>query len=84
MPRPSSILRLGDHVPQLLLRDAISDSTFDLDSLLADHRGLLLVFHRGMWCPSCRRQLTELEDALPTLEAAGIRVAAQEYIDMLA
>lgn len=76
MPRPSSTLRLGDRVPSFVLRDAISDSTFDLPSLLADHRGLLLVFHRGMWCPSCRRQLTELESALPKLEAAGIRVAA--------
>src|SRR5256885_16385462 len=76
MSRPSSTLRLGDKVPPLMLRDAVSDSTFDLDSLLAGHRGLLLVFHRGMWCPSCRRQLTELEAALPTLEAARIRVAA--------
>jgi peroxiredoxin len=76
MPRPSATLRLGDQVPHFQLRDAVSDSTFDLDSLLEDHRGLLLVFHRGMWCPSCRRQLTELEDALPTLETAGIRVAA--------
>jgi peroxiredoxin Q/BCP len=76
MPRPSSTLRLGDRVPQFQLRDAVSDSTFDLDSLLAEHRGLLLVFHRGMWCPSCRRQLAELEEALPTLESAGIRVAA--------
>lgn len=76
MPRPSSTLRLGDRVPPLQLRDAVSDSTFDLDSLLAGHRGLLLVFHRGMWCPSCRRQLTELEKALPMLETAGIRVAA--------
>ena len=48
MPRPSSTLRLGDRVPTFLLRDAISDSTFDLDSLLAGHRGLLLVFHRGI------------------------------------
>lgn len=76
MPRPSSTLMLGDRVPAFVLRDAISDSTFDLASLLADHRGLLLVFHRGMWCPSCRRQLTELESALPKLEAGGIRVAA--------
>jgi peroxiredoxin Q/BCP len=76
MPRPSSTLRLGDRVPPLLLRDAVSDNTFDLASLLTGHRGLLLVFHRGMWCPSCRRQLTELEGALPTLEASGIRVAA--------
>jgi peroxiredoxin len=75
MPRPSSTLRLGDRVPPLTLRDAISDSTFDLDSLLAGHRGLLLVLHGGLGCPSCRRQLTELEGALPTLETAGIRVA---------
>ena len=76
MPRPSSTLRLGDRVPSLELRDAVSDSTFDLDSLLANHRGLLLVFHRGMWCPNCRRQLAELEQALPSLQTAGIRVAA--------
>jgi peroxiredoxin len=76
MPRPSSTLRLGDRVPPFLLRDAISGSTYDLESLLMGHRGVLLVFHRGMWCPSCRRQLTELEEALPTLEAGGIRVAA--------
>lgn len=76
MPRPSSTLRLGDTVPQFQLRDAISDSTFDLDSLLAGHRGLLLVFHRGMWCPNCRRQLSELEEALPRLHGANIRVAA--------
>ncbi|HEY2896918.1 MAG TPA: peroxiredoxin family protein [Gemmatimonadaceae bacterium] len=76
MPRPSSTLRLGDRVPPFQLRDAVSDSTFDLDSLLANHRGLLLVFHRGMWCPNCRRQLAELEAALPSLETAGIRVAA--------
>lgn len=76
MPRPSSTLRLGDRVPAFELRDANSGSTFDLDALLTGHRGLLLVFHRGMWCPSCRRQLTELEEALPMLEVASIRVAA--------
>lgn len=76
MPRPSSTLSLGDTVPAFTLRDAVSDSSFDLDALLAGHRGLLLVFHRGMWCPSCRRQLTELEAALPVLTAAAIRVAA--------
>ena len=63
-------------MPPLQLRDAVSDGTYDLDSLLEGHRGLLLVFHRGMWCPNCRRQLAELEEALPSLEAAGIRVAA--------
>ncbi|MGH7623226.1 MAG: peroxiredoxin family protein [Gemmatimonadaceae bacterium] len=76
MPRPSSTLRLGERVPTFSLRDANSGSTFDLEALLSDHRGLLLVFHRGMWCPSCRRQLTELEEALPMLEGAKIRVAA--------
>ena len=75
MPRPSSTLRLGDRVPSFQLRDAVSDGTFDLESLLAGHRGLLLVFHRGMWCPSCRRQLAELEESLPRLEAAEVRVA---------
>ena len=49
MPRPSSTLRLGDCAPEFSLRDAAADVPVTLDSLLADRRGLLLVFHRGMW-----------------------------------
>ncbi|HEX6536260.1 MAG TPA: hypothetical protein VF041_16835 [Gemmatimonadaceae bacterium] len=49
MPRPSRTIRLGDLAPALELRDASSGAVASLDTLLADRRGLLLVFHRGMW-----------------------------------
>ena len=49
MPRPSSTLRLGDVAPDFVLRDAISGAPLSLEALLREHRGLLLVFHRGMW-----------------------------------
>ncbi|HTL96287.1 MAG TPA: hypothetical protein VL157_12130 [Gemmatimonadaceae bacterium] len=49
MPRPSSTLRLGDRAPEFSLRDAAAGAPVTLDSLLADRRGALLVFHRGMW-----------------------------------
>ncbi|MGH7719784.1 MAG: hypothetical protein ACREON_13195 [Gemmatimonadaceae bacterium] len=49
MPRPSSTLRLGDVAPPFSLRAALTGDPRSLDALLADRRGLLLVFHRGMW-----------------------------------
>jgi peroxiredoxin len=49
MPRPSRTLRLGDPAPAFALVDAVSGGTHTLDDLLADQRGLLLVFHRGFW-----------------------------------
>jgi hypothetical protein len=49
MSRPSTTLRLGDAAPDFQLRDAPSGATQSLTELLHDRRGLLLVFHRGMW-----------------------------------
>jgi len=49
MPRPSQTLRLGDAAPDFALVDALSGETMSPRSLLFDRRGLLLVFHRGMW-----------------------------------
>ncbi len=49
MPRPSRTLRLGDPAPPFAARDAMSDATYGLADLLRGRRGLLLVFHRGMW-----------------------------------
>jgi hypothetical protein len=40
---------LGDPAPPLDLADAMSGAPMTLDTLLRDCRGLLLVFHRGMW-----------------------------------
>ena len=42
-------MRLGDRAPEFSLCDATTGAQVTLDSLLADRRGVLLVFHRGMW-----------------------------------
>jgi hypothetical protein len=49
MPRPSRTLRLGDQAPPFALHDSRTGELVSLDGLLAGRRGLLLVFHRGMW-----------------------------------
>jgi peroxiredoxin len=49
MSRPSTTLHLGDAAPDFQLRDATSGTSRSLTELLRGHRGLLLVFHRGMW-----------------------------------
>jgi hypothetical protein len=49
MPRPSTTLRLGDTAPEFQLIDAATGASRSLTELLRDRRGLLLVFHRGMW-----------------------------------
>ncbi len=49
MPRPSRTLRLSDPAPDFELPDAATGRLVTLDGLLAGRRGLLLVFHRGMW-----------------------------------
>jgi hypothetical protein len=49
MSRPSTTLRLGEAVPEFQLREAASGVARSLTDLLRNRRGLLLVFHRGMW-----------------------------------
>lgn len=49
MPRPSRTIRLGDPAPDVALTDAVSGALVTLETLLRGRRGLLLVFHRGMW-----------------------------------
>ena len=49
MSRPSTTLHLGDAAPEFQLRDAASGESRSLTDLLRNRRGLLLVFHRGMW-----------------------------------
>ncbi|MGQ0713180.1 MAG: hypothetical protein ACT4PJ_05545 [Gemmatimonadaceae bacterium] len=49
MPRLSATLRLGDTAPPFELGDAVANVSRSRDSLMRDHRALLLVFHRGMW-----------------------------------
>lgn len=76
MPRPSSTLDLGDRAPDFALPEAQSGREWTLAQLLANRRGLLLVFHRGLWCPSCRGQLAELAEQHEPYAREGIGAAA--------
>jgi hypothetical protein len=49
MSRPSTTLHLGETAPAFELRDAASGQSRSLTDLLRNRRGLLVVFHRGMW-----------------------------------
>lgn len=54
------------------LRDQ-TGATLTLDALLA--RGpAVLVFYRGYWCPFCRSQLAELEEARTDLASIGATI----------
>ena len=49
MPRPSRTLRIGDVAPGFTLTDPLAAAEWTLDTLVKESRGLLLVFHRGLW-----------------------------------
>lgn len=48
---------------------------FDLDTE-APEKFTLIVFYRGLHCPQCRKQLTDLEAKLPEFEKRGVSVVA--------
>jgi len=48
---------------------------FDFDTETARNL-ILVVFYRGLHCPQCRRQLTDLEAKLPEFEKRGVSVVA--------
>ena len=37
---------------------------------------VILVFYRGQWCPFCNKQLSQLQDSLPQIEAKGATLVA--------
>lgn len=48
---------------------------FDLDAETPE-KFSLIVFYRGLHCPQCRRQLSDLEAKLPEFEKRGVSVVA--------
>ncbi len=50
-------------------------SKFDLDTETPE-KFTLVVFYRGLHCPQCRKQLTDLEAKLPEFEKRGVSVVA--------
>lgn len=64
----------GETAPALKL-ETIANGTFDLDAD-AGEKGTLVVFYRGLHCPICAKQLTELEQKLDQLGELGVNVVA--------
>ena len=60
--------------PELSL-PTVGGGTFDLDRD-AGERGTLVVFYRGLHCPICAKQLTELEAHADAFAERGIAVVA--------
>lgn len=71
-------LMAGDPIPPIAAKDQTGTSqTFDT---LKGKHGLLLLFSRSAdWCPFCKQQLLELQQAKQAFEAKGIHVASITY-----
>jgi peroxiredoxin len=65
---------IGELMPPFVLPDE-TGRCVGLDDLLGPGP-LVIVFHRGHWCPYCRATAAALARALPEVEAAGGRIAA--------
>ena len=72
-PRPP--VQPGERAPDFVLPAINRDGTVSL----ADYRGkspLFLAVFRGLWCPFCRRAITELGSTSEKLRAIGVETLA--------
>jgi peroxiredoxin len=77
--QPMSVgLAVGRKAPAFSLRDQ-SGRPQTLNSLKGTKGTVLLFFSSADWCPFCKGQLVELQNALPRFEKQGIKVAAMSY-----
>ena len=67
-------LQPGQPVPAFELPSANGEATVSLDSLRG--RPFLIAFFRGLHCPFCRRQVTQLASVQPALREAGVETVA--------
>ena len=74
MADPLHPLEPGDPAPAFALPAVNREGTVSL----ADLRGgpFLIGFFRGLHCPFCRRQVTQLAEMQPALRAAGVETVA--------
>lgn len=71
-------LTAGDRIPPISAKDQ-NGSVQTFDALKGDH-GLLLLFSRSAdWCPYCKQQLMQLQQAKREFEANGVHVASLTY-----
>lgn len=72
----SSAPALGEALPPFMLPD--HQGRLVGLSELAGERALVLVFHRGHWCPYCRTTIASLAEAQPRLAPARIVAISAE------
>jgi peroxiredoxin len=75
MTSTSTTVKVGDLAPDFQLRAVDRDATVTL----ADYRGrsvLLLALFRGLYCPFCRRAISQMANARPKLEPLGVESLA--------
>lgn len=69
---------IGSHFPGL--RATYRGRAITLIEEFAGPNGTVLIASRSFdWCPYCRRELIQLQEALPAFEAAGIGLVAMSY-----
>ncbi|MBO9411863.1 MULTISPECIES: redoxin domain-containing protein [Ruegeria] len=66
------MLTPGNPVPGLKI-DTVSHGSFDLDADKGEN-GTLVIQYRGLHCPICIKQMTEVEAALDDFAALGVEV----------
>ena len=71
MPR----LRPGDRAPDVTLPAADREGVVSLIDY-REKRSVLLAFFRGLYCPFCRRQMSQLAQSAERLEQVGIATLA--------
>lgn len=69
-----SALKVGDHIPDFVLPDAMGKSVSSSDLLVKGP--LVICFYRGAWCPYCNLELKALQEALPDIKALDAQLVA--------
>ncbi|MEW6211953.1 MAG: peroxiredoxin-like family protein [Acidobacteriota bacterium] len=70
----SRVLKVGDTLPPFTLNDAFGKPVSSADLLAKGP--VVLVFHRGSWCPYCSFYLRTIQKALPKIRAYGASLVA--------
>lgn len=68
------VLKFGDRMPAFTLPD--ENGTFIQSSEWLEKGPLVITFYRGVWCPYCNADLSNLKHVQPDVEAAGAVLAA--------
>lgn len=76
LPAPPPGFPVGEKLPALVLKDAAGRAV----TLSANGQPTLLVFYRGVWCPSCQRRLAALRALAGKLRIVAISPDAPDTL----